>query len=119
MYDAARLSLEALDDQYNCQNLMLTGADRISYKDLLLMLKEIMNGEIEIELNNKVSGTHYQESPYSFNPKFAKKLVANSRVDLGQGIVQLLSDIHNKQHFNKASKISGSIANNELDLLII
>jgi len=33
-------------------------------------------------------------SPYSFNPKMAKKLMRNPHIDLGQGILNLIGEIH-------------------------
>ena len=35
-------------------------------------------------------------SPYSFNPKMAKKLVSNPHIDLGQGILNLIEEIHSE-----------------------
>jgi len=92
--DAADLSVEALNDKYNDQILMLTGTKSIKYIDLLEMIKEMFKNEIEIVMHAKKSKTHYKMSPYSFNPKMAKKLVCNPHIDLGQGILNQIGEIY-------------------------
>jgi len=92
--DAADLSVEALDDKYSNQILMLTGTKSIKYGDLLVMIKEMFQNNVEIVMHPKKSKTHYKMSPYSFNPKTAKKLVCNPHIDLGQGILNLIGEIH-------------------------
>jgi UDP-glucose 4-epimerase len=94
--DAADLSVEALNEKYNDQILMLTGAKSIKYGDLLEMIKEMFQNKVEIVMHANKSKTHYKMSPYSFNPKMAKKLVCNPHIDLGQGILNLIGEIHSK-----------------------
>jgi len=92
--DAANLSVDALVDEYNNQILMLTGSQSTKYCDLLEMIKEMFQNDIVIEMNPRKSKTHYKMSPYSFNPKMAKKLVSNPHIDLGQGILNLIGEVH-------------------------
>lgn len=94
--DAANLSVDALNDKYNDQILMLTGTKSIKYGDLLEMINEMFQNKIEIVMHAKKSKTHYKMSPYSFNPKMARKLVCNPHIDLGQGILNLIGEIHTK-----------------------
>ena len=98
--DAADLSVEALDDKYDNQILMLTGTKSIKYGDLLEMIKEMFQDDLEIVKHPKKSKTHYKMSPYSFNPKMAKKLVSNPHIDLGQGILNLIEELHSKLNTN-------------------
>jgi len=90
--------VEAIKETYDDQILMLTGIKSIKYEDLLAMIKEIFNNEIEIRIHPKKSATHYKMSPYSFNPKMAKKIVKNPHVDLGQGLLDLIGKIHNEHN---------------------
>ena len=92
--DAAKLSVEVLNDEYVNQNIILTGSSSIKYSELLLMIKEMMNDSIEIEFEKRKSSAHYKLTPYSFSPKLGKKLVANPHVDLGQGLLQLIEELH-------------------------
>ena len=96
--DAADLSVEALNDNYLNQILMLTGTKSIKYSDLLSMINEMFSNKIDIKLFAKKSKTHFKMSPYSFNPKMAKKLVSNPHIDFGQGLLNLIEEIHSKSN---------------------
>ena len=54
---------------------------------MLLMIKEILQEKIEIEYTNKTLESHYNITPYTFKPKFAKKYQLNYYHELGQGIL--------------------------------
>ncbi len=62
------------------------------------MVSEMMHQKVKVNYVEKKSGTHYKQSPYSFSPKFARKLTINPRVDLGQGLLNLLGEIHGDLH---------------------
>jgi UDP-glucose 4-epimerase len=94
--DAAELSVDALEGFYRNQILMLTGTKSIKYRDLLLMINEMFTNKIDIKFHSLNSKTHYKMSPYSFNPKMAKKLVSNPHIDLGQGILNIIEEIHSE-----------------------
>ena len=73
------------------------------FKDLLVMIKEIMGSRIEIEykpVDDKNcpydTGIHYEITPYNFSPKLAKKIVGDHYIDLGQGILDTLNHIYKK-----------------------
>ena len=89
--DAAKLSVDILGNkEFINEHVVLTGVERLKQKDLLIMISEILNDEIKIEfLKNKPKG-HYKVTPYSFNPKIAKKLVTNPYIDMGQGLVECM-----------------------------
>ena len=102
--DAAALSIKILNEEYKNTNIMLTGDRSIKYSDLLAMIQEIMHNKVEIEYIKEKSSTHYTISPYAFNPRLGKKLVSNPHIDLGQGIVNLATDIHKNiktQHYQQ------------------
>jgi UDP-glucose 4-epimerase len=96
--DAAKLSVDVLDDQYNNQNIILTGNTAIEYSDLLNMIKEMMHNKIKINYGPRKSETHYKLTPYSFNPRLGRKLINNPHIDLGQGILNVINEIHQKLH---------------------
>ncbi|MDO8282175.1 MAG: NAD(P)-dependent oxidoreductase [Thermodesulfovibrionia bacterium] len=94
--DAARYSVDILSDEYANECVVLTGHHPIKIKELLKMIKEIMNNEIEIEYLPSPKNFHYEITPYSFTPKMARKLTSNYYIDLGQGILDCLNYIHKK-----------------------
>ncbi len=40
--------------------------------------------------------THYTVTPYSCRPQIAKKLVGNHYMDMGQGLIDCLEELHAK-----------------------
>jgi len=98
--DAAKSSVEILSDEYRNQHVILTGTQSMKVKDLLLMIKEMMDGKLEIEYVSGDNGGHYEITPYSFRPKLAKKLVSHTYHDLGQGILEVIYDVYEKSGKN-------------------
>lgn len=99
--DAARLSTEILSRDYENECVILSGYQQIKIKDLLTMIKEMLNNEIEIvykkvssKKNTNNSGEHYEITPYSFKPRIAKKIISRHYLDLGQGILGALNDLY-------------------------
>ncbi|MDC0189699.1 NAD-dependent epimerase/dehydratase family protein [Rhodospirillales bacterium] len=97
--DAAALSVDILeDDKFVNQHTILTGVERMRQKDLLRMIQEVMNCEIEVTYSEIKRAAHYEVTPYSYHPNTARKLVSNSFIDLGQGLVSCINHIDNELH---------------------
>ncbi len=93
--DAAKLSVNIIEDtQYENEHIILTGIERLKRIELLTMIKEIMQNKLEIKQIADNNFGHYKITPYSFHPIVAKKLVANPYIDLGQGLLECIHDIH-------------------------
>lgn len=96
-FDAATLSVDIIEnDKYKLGYLILTGMERMKRIDLFTMISEILNGEVKINLKESVDDHHYKISPYSFHPSVAKKLVPNPYIDMGQGILDCIKEIHSE-----------------------
>lgn len=94
--DAAKLSVDIIEsDKYVNQHIILTGMEKMKRIELFQLIKEIMNNDIEIVLNNGEYNHHYQYTPYSFTPTTSKKLVANPHIDMGQGILECIRNVYN------------------------
>lgn len=99
--DAARYSIAALDPEYENQSVVISGLQAIKIKDLLRMVQEMMGGRVQIEYRSPsdqpalaTAQLHYSLTPYSFSPRVARKLVGKDYLDLGQGLLSLLEQIH-------------------------
>jgi UDP-glucose 4-epimerase len=92
--DAAKSSVDALDPIYQNSFLMITGSQTMKVKDLLAMIKEMLNDEIEVEYQLGSFSGHYKITPYSFKPKVAVKITPKDFHDLGQGILDNIYDIY-------------------------
>jgi len=96
--DAARCSVDILSKEFENQYLILTGYQQIKIKDLMIMVREMLENRIELEFLPSESSVHYEITPYSFNPKIAKKLVSEYYLDMGQGLLQCLREIYKEYH---------------------
>lgn len=88
--DAAKSSVDVLSEEYRNSYIMITGPQTMKVKEILEMIKEMLNGEISIEYQLGQFSGHYQITPYSFKPKVALKLIPKNYHDLGQGILDCI-----------------------------
>jgi UDP-glucose 4-epimerase len=96
--DAALSSVTILRPEFENQHIILTGNQAMRYSDLLEMIKEMMGNKIEIVYKPKKSDTHYNVTPYNFNPKLGRKLVNNPHIDMGQGLLSCIHEIYHGLH---------------------
>jgi UDP-glucose 4-epimerase len=92
--DAAKSSVEALSDEFRNQNVIITGYQQTKIKDLLVMIREMLDNKIEVQFLPPTESYHYEITPYTFAPKVGKRLISRSYLDLGQGILDCLYEIH-------------------------
>ncbi len=91
--DAAQLSVKILDQEFANRHLVLTGQEKYTVKDLLKIIQEIMQGKVDVSWANEEPAGHYQLTPYSFMPQVGHKMVPSDFVDLGQGLLDCLTEI--------------------------
>lgn len=92
--DAARGSVEVLSGEFANQHVILTGNQQMKVKDLLVMIKEMLDRPIEIEFVETDNELHYEITPYSFAPKVGKRLTGKTYLDLGQGILEIIYETY-------------------------
>jgi len=64
---------------------------------MLYTIREILSNRIEINFEASKSDTpHYNITPYSFVPKIGRKLVTHEYVDMGQGLLECISEIYDQ-----------------------
>jgi len=98
--DVAHLCYNVLDDEYNNQNVLISGHNPMRTRDLLSMISEIITpgvkvSYIPIENPNEI---HYKVTPFTFSPKIAKKLLSNYYLDMGQGLIECINEIYENQN---------------------
>ncbi len=94
--DAARASVQILDPEFENKHILITGHQALKSRDLLVMIKEMLNHEIELEFLNKNNREHYQMTGYSFQPSLARKLIPSMSIDIGQGLLDLITEAHRR-----------------------
>jgi UDP-glucose 4-epimerase len=92
--DAARCSVMILSDEFKNQSVIITGHQSTRVKDIMIMIREMLSNKIELEFLPTDSSLHYEITPYTFNPKIARRFISNAYLDLGQGLLQCLEEIY-------------------------
>ncbi len=98
--DAAKCSADVLSDNFKNQHIILTGTQPIKIKHLLNMIAEMFDHEILIEYSPESEPGHYEITPYSFRPRVAKRMLADSCHDLGQGILDIIYKVYEQSEKN-------------------
>ena len=96
--DAARMSVQVLAPEFANRHLILTGQERLRIKEVMTMISEIMPWKVDLNFDEGNAVHHYEITPYAFQPRVGRKLVLNEHVDLGQGLLDCLRDIHTALH---------------------
>lgn len=92
--DAARMSVQILAPEFANRHLILTGQEKLRIHDVMTMISEMMPWPIELHFNETNTIHHYEITPYAFQPRIGRKLVLNDHVDLGQGLLDCIREIH-------------------------
>ena len=94
--DAAELSVNVLHDSYKNRAITITGQQSIKVSDMLAIIFEIEGKEVDIRyLEKNKNASHYGITPYRYTPKPSMKLTPVEFFDLGQGILNIIEEIHN------------------------
>ena len=103
--DAARISAEILKEEYANQFITLTGMEKMRYRDLLEMVKEMLGNEVEIDIRPSTRKAHYKITPYNFSPKLGKKMTTNPHIDMGQGLLRCMAEMYEQIHSEKQDQL--------------
>ena len=104
--DAAKGSVEILDNEFKNQHVIITGNQQMKVKELLLMIREMLDNSIEVEYKESTATSHYEITPYTFIPKIAKRIVHKTYLDLGQGLLHLIHDFYREASLHQAGNDS-------------
>lgn len=96
--DAATATLSVLEPEFENANIIISGNQPMRVGDLFKMIGEMLGRELAINFQNDPNSGHYQITPYAFMPKVGKKLTPPLTVDLGQGILRVMEDVHKDLH---------------------
>lgn len=94
--DAAHLSADVLDTAYVGQHVMLTGSSQTRAADLFKMFQEILGYRVEVEYRQLDGSGHYAVTPYAYTPRPGRKLVTSHFIDMGQGLLRMVEEIHHE-----------------------
>jgi UDP-glucose 4-epimerase len=62
-------------------------------REMLHMIREILGGDIELNFRGTGFQGHYVQTPYNYTPKLGRRLIKNTYIDLGLGLLDCLQTI--------------------------
>ena len=91
-----------LADEHANEHVILTGHHPLHFRELLALIREIVGDDVELDLRadpgdehlSRLYAGHYTVTPYTFRPRLSRKLVSTSYVDIGEGLLDVLHEIH-------------------------
>jgi UDP-glucose 4-epimerase len=96
--DAAGMSVEVLAPEFANQYIHLAGQERMTSRDMLKMISEMMGGDIALNFQATSPVGHYVQTPYNYTPKLGRRLTRRTYIDLGLGLLDCLQHIDNRDH---------------------
>jgi UDP-glucose 4-epimerase len=96
--DASTATLAVLSEEFENQNIIISGNQPMRVGDLFKMIGEILGRELNVIYQDDPNSGHYQITPYAFMPKVGRKLTPPLSVDLGQGILRVMEEEHKALH---------------------
>jgi len=103
--DAALISVRILEPQFANQHIVISGSQAMKYIELLEMIKEIMGGNVVIDIRKSERKAHFKITPYNFNPRLGKKVVGDTYIDMGQGLLQCMAELYEKIHSERHEEL--------------
>lgn len=91
--DAAGLAVEALASQYAGQVLHIAGRERISTRELVDMINEMLGGNLSVTMRDEPFEGRYRITPYSFESNPGRRFTGETYVDLGLGILEAIREV--------------------------
>ena len=96
--DAAAMSVDVLSAQFANQFIHLTGQERMTSRDMLNMISEILGGGIELNFQATSPEGHYVQTPYNYTPKLGRRLIRETYIDLGLGLLDCLQHLDHRRN---------------------
>ena len=96
--DAADASIVALENSFKNKSVVLTGQEPMKVFDVLKMIGEILGlPEDSLEFIDGEQTGHYVRTPYAYKPKVNKKYTPNIHVDFGEGLLEVINLLKEKE----------------------
>lgn len=111
--DAADISVKILSPEFANQHILLTGAEKMRYRDLLEMIREMLGNRIEIDVLPSDRKAHYRVTPYNFSPRLGKKMLINPHIDMGQGLLRCMAEIYEAVHGERHAEMGVFVENSK------
>lgn len=98
--DAAALALDALDERHAGATLHLTGRERITTRELVELVAEMVGGDVPITFSDRPFDGRYRLTPFTLTEEpveLGRTLVGDSYIDLGLGLLHTMQVLAREQ----------------------
>lgn len=110
VFDAAKSSVQILEDMFKNQHIIITGHQQFRVRDVMTMIGEMLiDRSTKLIFENEDVEAHYNITPYAYRPKLGKKLLNNMFVDMGQGILDCIFELSAGSQTNQPLKPTGTV----------
>lgn len=92
--DGAAAAVDMLKPEFKNQIIHVTGYERMTTRNMMEMIAEILGSNVSINVNVGEMPGHYFQTPYSYIPKRGRKLIRDSYTDIGLGLLDLIEHQH-------------------------
>lgn len=107
--DAAAMSVDVLAPEFANQFVHLTGRERMTSRDMMNMIREILGGNVEVTFKAADLPGHYLQTPYNYTPKLGRRFARSTYIDLGCGLLDCLQEIDTLRRIEgKSARTEGS-----------
>jgi UDP-glucose 4-epimerase len=106
--DAAAMSVDVLAQEFANQFIHLTGRERMTSRDMLGMINEIMGGDIKLNFRATSPAGHYVQTPYNYTPRLGQRLMRTTYIDLGLGLLDCLQHMDHRPDDDGGTAPGGS-----------
>lgn len=108
--DAAAMSVDILAPEFSNQFIHLTGRERMTSRDMMNMIREVLGGDVVVTFKATDLPGHYLQTPYNYTPKLGRRFVRNSYIDLGCGLLECMQDIDARRQAAQSEAGTGPAA---------
>lgn len=106
--DAAAMSVDILSPDFANQFIHLTGRERMTSRDMMGMICEILGGDVSVNYNAHGQTGHYKQTPYNYTPKLGRRLLRSTYIDLGLGLLDCLQALDEPHQDEEPLHIGGA-----------
>ena len=95
--DAADFSARViLSNKFKNKYLNIVSPMKITGKELLKIIQDVLKKKIKIKYNNSNFKEHYKTTPYTYSPKKGEDLICQDTIDLKEGLKLSLKNLIDK-----------------------
>ena len=91
--DAAALSVDAISSEFSGVAVHITGRERLTTEEVIDVICETLGGGITVSYSDENFEGRYRSTPYSHTPDIGRRLVGNTYIDLGLGLLEQIQSV--------------------------